>query len=143
MIRLAYGPSGEMDIARADGNLVLDESLDTAVSISLFTDRRALPSDNAAVAGGWWGDAYPVAEGDLIGSRLWLLRRARDLPATLRLAEDYAKESLAWLVDTGVAIEVKATATKVADGKLGLDISVVRGDGQRWQRFWEVNTDAV
>jgi phage gp46-like protein len=101
------------DLKLENGDLVLDDTLETAVSISLFTDRRV--TDEELPKGqkdkmGWWGDMFPEVDQDKIGSRLWLLRRAKRTTATLRLFEDYCKEALQWLVEDGVASAVKVTA---------------------------------
>ncbi|MFT9453960.1 phage GP46 family protein [Komagataeibacter saccharivorans] len=109
------------------GDLALDNSLRSAVLVSLFTDRVAptQPSSDDTAVGiqspsgptgaatadrrGWWGDAFA----DLpIGSRLWQLRRAvkvgtRAIP---REIEDICTEALQWLVDDGVAASVDISA---------------------------------
>lgn len=129
----------------AIGALGLDEDdgLETAVILSLFTDRRAdaddaLPGDSADRRG-WWADAYPVTDGDKIGSRLWLLSREKQLQAALQRAKEYAEEALQWLVDDGVVKSVSATAMIVRDGVLGLIVEVQRaGDTARYRfdNFW-------
>lgn len=104
--------TGRGDWARDDtGNLAVGDDLATAVWMSLFTDRRAA-TDDVLTDGtddrrGWWGDALADKP---IGSRLWLLDRAKRIPETLRRAEAYAREALAWLVEDGVAARVDVTA---------------------------------
>ncbi len=46
------------------------------------------------------------------GSRLYLLRRAKLTLATIRMAEDYCKEALQWLLDSGKASAVAVTAQR-------------------------------
>lgn len=107
-------PAGVFDWAIADGDLLADGGLYTAVAISLFTDRVANPDDplpnDSGDRRGWWGDVWlpPLADGtpDHIGSRLWLLARALQLPQTAQRAQAYCQEALAWLVDDGVAASV-------------------------------------
>ena len=78
--------AGLADLVIEGGGLMTEEGLRTAVLISLMTDRRArlddaLPSDDGNRRG-WWGDV--AAEGnDRIGSRLWLLSRAKATTETL------------------------------------------------------------
>jgi phage gp46-like protein len=121
-----------------------DDGLETAVMISLFTDRRAnaddvLPSGNDRR--GWWGDALADVDGDRIGSRLWLLSREKQLSSVLTRAREYAIEALQWMVDDGVARAVNAEAIIVRQGVLGLTIEVSRMDGStaryRFERFWK------
>lgn len=103
--------------------------LETAVIISLFTDRRArdddeLPDPNNPDRRGWWGDLTSKFSNDQIGSRLWLLERSKtteDIPAR---AKKYAEESLAWLVEDGVAVRVEVEAER--QGSPGNDILALK-----------------
>lgn len=125
-------------------SLAGDDGLETAVVLSLFTDRVA-PEGDASVEPtarrGWWGDAYPEVEGDLIGSRLWQLAREKQLPAVLSRAELYAREALQWLVDDGVASSVAVAAEQTAQGVLGLAVTVTRSAQPvirfRFESFWK------
>ncbi len=129
----------------AGPSLAQDDGLETAVIISLFSDRRAKPSDKLPGAPddrrGWWGDSFPAVRGDRIGSRLWLLHRSKQLPEVVALARDYARESLRWLVDDGVARRVNVTAEVVRNGVLGLGIEIVRASKPvaqyRFETFWK------
>jgi phage gp46-like protein len=112
--------------------------------ISLMTDRRARGDDpipDGTDPRGWWADAM---DGQQIGSRLWLLERARNLPEVLRLAEDYIKEALQWLVDDGVAgsITASCSATRGCNNTLDMLISICRpkdGDLQfKWRYAWDL-----
>lgn len=123
-----------------------DNGLDTAVIISLFTDRRAEANDVPAGDNrrGWWGDSYADIEGDLIGSRLWLLQREKQLPSVVSRAEEYARESLTWLIDDGIATRVEVTGSIVSRGILGLQIQIFRNNAPpvryRFDYFWQGST---
>jgi len=137
------------DAARGTGDLVVgqtgallrEDGLATSVILSLFLDRRAeaddeLPDAPAGVLSprrGWVGDALAPREGeapeDRIGSRLWLLSRAKQTDETLRLAEDYAREALDWLVEDGLAAEVAVAAEWVALGAMALAVQVTPAAG--------------
>lgn len=138
------------DFTLVGPSLDQDDGLQTAVMISLFTDRRALPGDPLPVSAqltgtpdrrGWWGDSFAEIPGDRIGSRLWLLSREKQLAAVLERAREYAFEALQWLIDDGVARAVNVTAEIVSNGVLGLAIEIVRADKPvaqyRFQRFWK------
>jgi phage gp46-like protein len=126
------------DFAVVNGDLAAEHDIKTAVLVSLFTDRRAedddpLP-DATASKRGWWGDALgAVGPGARIGSRLWLLSREKQLAEVVARASEYAIESLTWLVDSGAASAVDAKAEIVANGVLGLLISVSRPKSQALQ----------
>lgn len=136
-ILLAFGALG-MDLQLAGGDLMRDDSLLTAIIISLFTDRQAEPGDELPAGGndrkGWWADATlpaSLAGGkDKIGSRLWLLKREKQLPIVLTRIKEYAEEALAWLVTDGHALAVAVTATARARGVWLLDLHITRREGE-------------
>jgi len=131
------------DWLMAAPGLASDAGLDTAVILSLFSDARALASDDVPAPGdvrGWWGDAYATVDGDRFGSRLWLLGRRKQLPAVLAEAKGYAEEALAWLVRDGVASRVEVDAFIPRDEVLGLAVAISRPNGQpvryRFETIW-------
>ncbi|WP_165681395.1 phage GP46 family protein [Metapseudomonas otitidis] len=135
----------EADLAIEGGDLVLEEGLQTAAVISLFSDRRArlddvLPADDGDRRG-WVGDAWPRVDGDQIGSRLWLLNREKDIPETLRRAREYARESLAWLIEDGIGASLDVQASVPMRGVLRLELTVNRRDGStfnhQFDTLWE------
>jgi len=140
----------QFDWNLVSGSLESDDGLQTAIVISLFTDRRADPSDLPASASGedrrgWWGDSFADVEGDRIGSRLWLLARAKKTQSTLLRARDYTKEALQWLIEDGVAREVNV-ATEWSTSRTGyllLTIEVVRAgkpvNKYQFDAFWKGN----
>ena len=124
------------DLFIADNDLGKDRSLETSIIISLFSDRRALESDELpAGAGtdrrGWWGDSFPSRAGDQIGSRLWLLSREKQLPVVLRRAEEYAREALLWLIEDKLCTSYDVEAVIVRNGVLGLSIVLNKPDGSQ------------
>lgn len=131
-LRLAWNSKiGAADIAIVANDLETGADLETAVLISLFTDRRAAEGDVLPDAErdrrGWWADAVPLVEGDQIGSRLWLLARAKRTPDTLERAREYAAEALRWLLDDAVATDVTVTAEWLGSGGIapGFALGVV------------------
>lgn len=132
------------NVAILNGDLEQDEGLETAVILSLFTNRRVtdeeLP-DGTTNKQGYWGDKYAQVNGDKMGSRLWTLERSKRLTETLRRAEDFAKEALQWLIEDGVATSIEASAV-FAPGTTNawiLDIQIQRPPGRtsRYQVLWD------
>lgn len=122
--------AGAADIAVLANDLQRDDGLETAVFLSLFTDRRAedgdtLP-DTVTDRRGWWGDGVPVVPDDRHGSRLWLLSRAKAEPETASRAREYAEEALAWLVEDRVTDRVEVSAELSAGGVLALSVALYR-----------------
>ncbi len=133
------------DVGLSGPDLLTDEGLETAVIVSLFTDRLASDDDRLPNATGnkrgWWADTFPQTEGDLIGSKLWLLSREKQTPETVNRAIECAQEALQWLIDDGVASAVEVSGFIPRTGMLGLEISILRDDGPnvdfRYDNIWE------
>ena len=108
---------------------VIDD-LPRSIIISLFTWRRANPDDDLPGTNkyGWWGDTYPQIINDRIGSRLWLLSRAKLTDETVLQAQEYAEEALQWLVDDGVAAAVQVQVERQSLDRLAIGIIITRGD---------------
>lgn len=125
----------DVDNSRGDWQLlgpvlVTGNDIASATLISLFTDRIANPDDvipdGTDDPRGWWGD---LGEDKPIGSRLWLLSRAKQTQETLNNAVDYAKEALEWFVDDGVAARIDVFAQWVRTSFLGLQVILYNQDG--------------
>lgn len=120
------------DISIANGDLVLDGGIVSAVLVSLFCDARAAgvpPEDQR----GYWGDS----PGDEVGSQLWLLERAKATRETAAAARDAARRALAWLLREGIASSIDVAASYVRQGFLALEVTIVRGTSRRWAHLWD------
>lgn len=110
-----YDAGDSTDLSIVNGQPVMDEGLENAVYLSLFTGPL------------WWGDAVSETSeqyGSLLESVL-----TRTLTNQTRLdAEQYARDALAWLVSEGVAKAVTVTGTIPAVGLLGLTIAIEQPD---------------
>lgn len=124
--------------------LELDDSLCTAVILSLFCDRRAdadviLPH-NQTDRRGWCGDEFatpsigaPRDESDEWGSHLWLCYVSKSSVDMLERARFAAWESLQWMVRTDVAsrVDVIAAWAGTADERLTLRPRIYQGESDR------------
>ncbi len=94
------------DLSIVANDIETDEGLETAILISLFTDRRAEPSDILPTGSidrrGWWADEFNESPGDRIGSRLWLLERSKAEQSVVDRAQEYGREALQWLLNDKV-----------------------------------------
>jgi len=118
-----WNPStGQGDWVVAQGDLATGDDLQTAIFISLFSDRQARADDDfeGDDRRGWWGDTgsdYPI------GSRIWLLRRQKLTLAVANKAIDYAVEALQWLIDDGVIASLSVNSQIVYPSRLTLEIT--------------------
>ena len=112
-------------------------ALETATIMSLFLDRRAGADDGLSATDdrrGFWADAYE--DSDQTGSKLWLLRREKTTPDVLQDAQEFAEESLGWMLTDGVASRVAVTATRDGTYTLSLTVIIEAPDGGRYQNTW-------
>ncbi|PTT04325.1 phage GP46 family protein [Pseudomonas sp. HMWF006] len=145
-----------MVMSEFGGDLVLlgfdlerDDGLETAVIISLFTDRRAsaeqippeYPQDDLR---GYWGDITNASATDQTGSLLWLLAREKQLPQILSRAEQYCREALAWMIDDMVATTISVAASFYSLGVMLLEINIDRpiGPAVRYRYNYEWSAQA-
>lgn len=131
------------DLNLKNGDLERDEGLETAVAISLFSDRRVTDEEKPDLANskkGFWGDMFSEIDQDKIGSRLWVLDRAKRTDETLRRAEDFAREALNWLIEDGVAdnIEVIASFDETASNSWLLNVTIKKpaGNSSKFLVVW-------
>ena len=142
-ILMAQNEQGLFDLPVRKGDLVGDDSLGTEIMVSLFTDVRAekdeLPPEYSDLRG-WWADALLSMQGDEqgTGSKLWLLRRQKQLESVLVQAEAYARSALQWLIDEGLAGAVNVTAENPVQGTLTLTVSITRSSPSVVQRVTDV-----
>jgi phage gp46-like protein len=118
--------------------LALEDSLQTAIIQSLFTDARAL-DDDALPAGtrdrrGWLGEEYASggldAAQDIWGSRLWLLYQGKATGDVLERARFEAEQALAWMLRDGVASRIEVSTQWVGErlDRLAIRPRIYQGD---------------
>jgi phage gp46-like protein len=119
----------EFDLEIKNQDIVRDDGIRTAVIISLFTDKRVSSEEVTSEdpdQRGWWGDMFPEVDQDQIGSRLWLLQRAKQTNETLSRAKEYAEESLQWMIEDGVAASVTVVVEYLQRGWMKISVDVKR-----------------
>jgi phage gp46-like protein len=129
-ISIVWSPEvGRGDWAVRGSQLASGDDLVTAILISLFTDRIAASDDvipdGSSDPRGWWGDdaAHPI------GSRIWLLGRAKQTTETLSRAQDYIDEALQWLIDDGVVARFDIVTEWTRSGMLGARVVAYEAGG--------------
>ena len=120
-----------------------DNELAQVVLVSLFSWRKSNADDGVVAPNrqGWWGDTYAETAGDRIGSRLWLLEREKVIPSVLKKAEEYAKESLQWLIDDAIAGRIEVEAEVYGAESIALNVTLYKPDdtqilNARFQDVW-------
>lgn len=145
MLKLAIQDNTDIDLKLGAAGLETDSGLESAVIVSLLTDRRARPDDrlpddsdkgNGLIPPdrrGWAGDAFAATIDDRIGSRLWLLNREKQTEETRRRAIEYAREALDWLIRDGYAAEIAIEAEWARTGRLEMFVAITLSDGHKFK----------
>jgi len=126
--KLNATPTGLFDIGlNLDGDFEMDQSYDTAIVVSIFTDARADESEIAESSNrrGWAGnEATPGRE---MGGKVWLWVTNRNTPAVRRGLASALDDCLAWFVTDGLLDEApSAKSFKVNAGALGVNVGIPR-----------------
>ncbi len=147
MIDIALEQSNEIfDIAidPNTGDFQLVDGFETALTMSLFCERRADASEipTAELRRGWWGNEVGP-EGFEIGSKLWLLDQARKIQRTLNDAIDFARDGTQWLIEDDhlVSIDISSEFNSGLNLNLILNRSNSATESKSYE-LWE-NTNAV
>ena len=137
-----------------DGTLDDTQALATAVIVALGTDRLAntddiLPDPDSTDRAGWWGDmdAEELFNGWPIGTRLWLLKRAKIVGpedpegATVARVEQYIIEAIQPFVDMKIATAFDVEAVRVGVERIDALVVIYRGPKTpvelRFQVLWQ------
>lgn len=140
-LALTYNPTlAVFDLSLAGADLATDDTLASAVLVSLLCDRLA--QQHEVLSGqdqrGWWADAYATPTNGslhLTGSSLWLLEREKQLQSTVQRCKHYCEEALAWLVEDGLCTSVVATVFVPRTGWLVAIIALTINGQSRQYRF--------
>lgn len=133
---------GEFGISLNGNDLLADEGLETAATLSLLTDRRLqngqTPPDGSDDPRGWWGDIGD-SDGVQLGSHLWLLWREKITSQTIADAISYCKAALQWMIDDKLAKTVDVTAERNGLDRvyIGIDITKPSGEKLQYAYLWD------
>lgn len=142
-LKLLQGPDGVFDLVIENGNLAIEDGFDTSIFVSLLTDARA-PADKVVIPEnrrGWMGNLVSPVENRDLGGLLWLTEQRRLTQDTLNETIDYARKSLAWFVEDGIATSIEVTGVIVPLSGITLVITITALNGvteKHYINLWEV-----
>jgi len=130
-----------------DGQLEGVNDFTTAITTSLLSDARAGASQVSVpqYRRGWIGNVVSPIEGRQYGSLLWLIEQSRLTQSTLNFAIDYARSSLSWIVEQGIAANIEVTGRISSASGITLNIVVTSLSGQtetHYVNMWENTKNA-
>ena len=136
---LNIGPLGVYDFSiDQDGDILTDDFFNTCILMSLFCERRAFVSEMpvSQYRRGWIGnESTPDFE---IGSKLWLYEQARLSRSVLNGLNSVARESLKWMIEYGIALEIGATSALSQNNGITLTILITRPNSKVEKRFYDL-----
>jgi phage gp46-like protein len=146
-----------LDLLQTPDNLIDEtKALATAVVVALGTDRRAadddtLPDDYSDDRRGWWADtdADKIWGGWPIGTRLWLLNRAKitgkeaSAGSTLARVQAYCTEALQPLITNRIASRINIDVQRTDLERIDVDITIYRGPLSAIQLQYQILWDEV
>jgi phage gp46-like protein len=134
---------------------LIDETqeLATAIIVALNSDAVAddsdvLPDPRDSNKRGWWGDldAQKLWNGWPLGSKLWLLARAKIVDsaaregATVARVEAYIRAAIRPFIDAGLCSSVTVDASQTTEKQISATITVYRGPKSairlQYQSLW-------
>ncbi len=142
-LKLEYNETtGFCDLVFEENDLKAENGLETALMISLFTDRRATNDEREiGEQRGWFGDLLGETEGDQIGSKIWLLGRAKFTTETNSFLNKYATDACQWMIDDGLVKDVSVEVERYDFETLAFKCAVTKNDGEKipfkFSQYWE------
>lgn len=139
-LRISKNDGGLFDLVLSNQSFETVDGFETAIIISLLTDARASAAavQTPSRRRGWIGNILTADNGRQLGSRLWTFEQARLTVAVLNDLSVAAQESLAWMVEDGIAKSVNASAEKINDRQVNVLVVIVTIEGKekRYSVLW-------
>jgi len=145
-IKVAQQENGFFDFEISDGDFSGVDDFTSAIYASLFSDARASETDVAEpyLRRGWIGDTASPVDGRNLGGLLWLVEQRRLTQSTLNETVDYARQSLNWFLEDGIATNVEVSG-EISSLGIALSISITSQSGitqNEYVPLWRNTIDA-
>jgi phage gp46-like protein len=143
-ILLTKTSSGYYDIDFGRGEIIGAEGMDTAIIMSLFTNKRADESEvaNPIDRGGNIMDELNNDPNFEIGSKLWLLRQSRANQDTLNRAESYINECLQWMIEDNIAKNISVSCS-FYNNELISNITIQKADNTKYTKSYKLWANTI
>jgi len=140
-IDLAYtqGDDGIYDLSLHNGDFVTTDGLETAIFVSLFSDRRAYVDEVAdgRKRRGWLYDTISDPPGDRHGSGIWLYEQHRLTEVVANGVRLEVEDALKWMIDARYVDSVEANvARRPAERALVIRCDLTVRDGSTMQQSY-------
>lgn len=138
-VAIIFSEEDGFDIDFTNTEFKTDNGLQTAIYISLFSNRRHDDQE------GYWGDMFPEAENDKHGSILWSLKREKISKELLKRIEDAATDALKWMIEDGIAKAIAVEAVRVGTYNIRINIEITKSNNAKpkFSYLWEGVIDGI
>lgn len=114
-IKLNQGDDGNWDIDFANGDFELTNGLDTALYMSVLSDKRASVTEvtEPTLRRGHFTNEFSIVEDYQVGSKLWLYtEQAKNTDDNLLLIESTVLEGLSWMTEDNIISKAQVVTTR-------------------------------
>jgi len=113
------------DLDIENGDIATTDSLDTALYMSVFCEKRSNKVSEPTLRSGHFTNAFNRVAGYEIGSLLWLyVTQAKQTQSNLTFIETSVKDGLKWMIDDGIISKINVKATK-QNTKVNVEVDLI------------------
>ena len=126
-IKFKQNSANQWDIDFINGDIEMTNGLDTALYLSVFGEKRALPSQvsEPTLRRGHFTNEFNDIKGYEVGSLFWLYTsQSKNTESNLSLIENSVYDGLKWMIQDKIVSKINITATKSGTG-VNLEIDLI------------------
>jgi phage gp46-like protein len=117
--------NGFWDLDIENGDLAKTDSLDTAIYMSVFCEKRAEKISDPMNRRGHFTNQFVPVSGYQVGSLLWLYtEQAKNTDSNLSLIQSSVRDGLKWLIDDKIISKINVSTTK-KESSVNIDIELI------------------
>lgn len=116
---------GYFDFSIENGDFAKTDSLDTAVYMSVFCEKRTDKISEPTLRRGHFTNEFSTITGYQVGSLFWFyVEQAKQTDINLSLIESAIADGLKWLIDDTIISKTTVKATRKND-QLAIDVNLI------------------
>lgn len=113
------------DLDIENGDIAKTDSLDTALYMSVFCEKRSNKVSEPTLRRGHFTNAFNSVAGYEVGSLLWLYTtQAKQTQSNLTMIETSVKDGLKWMIDDSIISKINVKATK-QNTKVSIEVDLI------------------
>jgi phage gp46-like protein len=137
--------AGYWDIEIDDsGDIRTTEGLESAIYMSVLCEKRADESEiqKPEYRRGDWSNELNEVEGYEVGSKFWLLEKARNTQEAINKGLQYIKDGLEWMIEDGLIDSVGVDFSEKTNRSVQFEITVYKANNESETYYFDafINT---